>query len=185
VTHIAYVGLGANLGDPVAQVRETLRALERLGSVRASSLYQTEPVGDPAQPWYVNAVARLQTGWEVYPLFRELRLLERASGRPWPRRSGEPRTLDLDLLLYDDLALETRDLVLPHPRFHERRFVLEPLAEIAPDVRDPRSNLTAVELLGALRDPALTQKLPDAAVEASPSVSGTLRETSAPRRATP
>lgn len=183
--HIAYVGLGANLVDPVAQVRGALGALERLGSVRASSLYRTQPVGNPAQPWYVNAVAQLRTGRDVYSLFGELRVLEQAFGRPCARRSGTPRTLDLDLLLYDDRILETTDLVLPHPRFHERSFVLGPLVEIAPEARDPRSNLTAVEMLRALRDPTLAQKLPADRAESPASVSATLRETQAPRRATP
>ena len=183
--HVAYVGIGANLVDPVAQVRGALGALERLGSVRASSLYRTEPVGTPAQPWYVNAVAQLRTGRDVYSLFDELRLVENAFGRPSARRSGIPRTLDLDLLLYDDLILETTDLILPHPRFHQRSFVLEPLVEIAPDARDPRSNLTAVEMLHALRDPTLARKLPPEEAESSASVSATLRETQAPRRSTP
>jgi 2-amino-4-hydroxy-6-hydroxymethyldihydropteridine diphosphokinase len=182
--HIAYVGVGANLGDPVAQVRGALRELERLGSVRASSLYRTEPVGNHAQPWFVNAVAEVRTGRGVDSLFRELRVLEQAAGRPSARRSGSPRTLDLDLLLYDDLILEKADLVIPHPRFHERRFALEPLAEIAPDARDPRSNLTAVEMLRALQDPALAHRLPAAGAKSSGSVLGTLGETPALRRAT-
>jgi 2-amino-4-hydroxy-6-hydroxymethyldihydropteridine diphosphokinase len=185
VIHTAYVGLGANLGDPVAQVRGALRGLESLGCIRASSLYRTEPVGDATQPWYVNAVAQIRTELGVHPLFRELRRLEALGGRPVERPSGEARTLDLDLLLYDDLILEAPEIVVPHPRLHERRFVLEPLAEIAPGARHPRSNLSAVEMLRVLRDPARTQKLQATDPQPSNTDSGTLRETRSPRRATP
>jgi 2-amino-4-hydroxy-6-hydroxymethyldihydropteridine diphosphokinase len=128
--------------------------------VRASSLYRTEPVGDSSQPWYINAVAELHTTWGVGSLFRRLRLLERAAGRPAIRASGGSRTLDLDLLLFDDLILWTRELVLPHPRLHERRFVLEPLAEIAPDALDPRTGLSVAELLAELTDPDRVERLP-------------------------
>lgn len=157
--HRAFVGLGANLGDPEAQVRGALRELARLGDLRASSLYRTEPVGDRTQPWYVNAVAELRTSLSPQALWEELARMERAAGRPAPRRSGESRPLDLDLLLYDDLVLESETLQIPHPRMHVRRFVLEPLAEIAADAREPRSGRTALALLGALSDPARVQRL--------------------------
>jgi 2-amino-4-hydroxy-6-hydroxymethyldihydropteridine diphosphokinase len=128
--------------------------------VRVSSLYRTEPIGAPGQPWYVNAVAEVQTDQGVEAVFSEIRRLESVAGRPEVRHSGLPRTLDLDLLLFDGLVLETADLTVPHPRMHERRFVLEPLAEIAPDALDPRSGLSMAELLRALDDPARVEKLP-------------------------
>jgi 2-amino-4-hydroxy-6-hydroxymethyldihydropteridine diphosphokinase len=130
--------------------------------VTASALYRTEPVGDAGQPWYVNAVARVRTALPVEAFFRELQVLEQGAGRPENRRSGEPRTLDLDLLLFDTLVLDTPGLVLPHPRMWERRFVLEPLVEIAPRVREPRSGRPISDLLRALHDPARVEKLPAA-----------------------
>lgn len=157
---VVYIGIGANLGDPVAAVEGAIAALAARGPTRASHLYRTEPLGDPAQPWFVNAVAEHWTRLEPHPLIRELQELERAAGRPEPRARWGPRVLDLDLLLYGDRVCRTPDLVLPHPGLARRRFVLEPLAELAPGVRDPRSGLTARELLAALDDPLAVEKLP-------------------------
>ena len=162
----AYVGVGANLGDARATVA---RALDDLGALsespaRVSSLYRTEPLGPPDQPWYVNAVAELDTSLEPLELLRALRELERSAGRE--RSKGTrwgPRELDLDLLLLGDRVLDTAELVLPHPGLAQRRFVLEPLAELAPGVRDPRTGRTAAELLVALDDPLRVEKLPTAA----------------------
>lgn len=159
MSHLAYIGVGANEGNPAVQVAEALRALGGLGSLRASSLYRTEPVGGVGQRWYVNAVAEIRTRLEAEPLFTELRALERAAGRADRRPSGAPRRLDLDLLLFDDRILGTSELLVPHPRLHERRFVLEPLAEIAPEARDPRSGRRAAELLRLLADRARVQRL--------------------------
>ncbi len=162
----AYVGVGANLGDARATVA---RALDDLGALsespaRISSLYRTEPLGLPDQPWSVNAVAELDTPLEPLELLRALRELERSAGRQ--RSKGTrwgPRELDLDLLLVGDRVLDTSELVLPHPGLAERRFVLEPLVELAPGVRDPRTGRTAAELLVALDDPLRVEKLPTAA----------------------
>ena len=162
----AYVGLGANLGDARATVAKALVDLAALSDspLRASSLYRTEPLGPPDQPWYVNAVAELTTAQPALELLGELRELERAAGRDRAagRRWG-PRELDLDLLLVGDLVLDSPELSLPHPGLLERRFVLEPLAELAPHVRDPRTGRTAAELLVALDDPLRVEKLPTAA----------------------
>ena len=129
----AYVGLGANLGDPQAALRQALRdlaALPQTQLVRASSLYRSAPV-DSSGPDYVNAVAEIRTALSPDDLLAELQGLEQAAGRerPWP---NAPRTLDLDILLYDELQLRGPTLTIPHPRMHERAFVLVPLAEIAP-----------------------------------------------------
>lgn len=135
----AFVALGANLGDPVAQILRALSELCRLPASRllaSSSLYRSRPVGGPAQPDYVNAVARLTTLLPPRELLRHCLAIEAHHGR---RRDGRntPRTLDLDLLLYDGLIMHEPGLTLPHPRMHERGFVLQPLAEIAPDVIIP------------------------------------------------
>jgi 2-amino-4-hydroxy-6-hydroxymethyldihydropteridine diphosphokinase len=140
-------------------VRGALRDLQRLGSTRASSLYRTEPLGPPDQPWYVNAVVELRTSLEPGPLHERLRELERRAGRPEERRRWGPRVLDLDLLLYDARVLVTDDLEVPHPGLTRRRFVLEPLAELDPEAREPRSGRTARDLLVALDDPLRVEKL--------------------------
>jgi len=133
-THRAYVGIGSNLGDPVTQV---LSALEELAGVRGvrmrqcSSLYRTAPVGYAAQPDFINAVAEIRTSLAPLALLDALQRIESRHGRIREFRNS-PRTLDLDILLYGDLRLAGDDLVLPHPRAHERAFVLRPLLEIAP-----------------------------------------------------
>ena len=147
---VAYVALGSNLGGRLATLRQAARRLGDLGVVEAvSPVYETDPVGYEDQPAFLNAVARLRTELEPATLLQELLAIERELGR---RRSvpNAPRTLDLDLLLYDDLVLRTAELTLPHPRLHERGFVLVPLAEIAPDLIHPRLQTPVAELLNDL-----------------------------------
>jgi 2-amino-4-hydroxy-6-hydroxymethyldihydropteridine diphosphokinase len=137
--HLAYVALGANLADPVAQIRTALDALMRLPEsrlLRASSLYRTAPIGIHGQPDFINAVAALETTLSPHALLSELFVVEELFGR---RRDFHhaPRTLDLDLLLYDDQVIDTPPLKLPHPRMHLRAFVLASLVEIAADCRIP------------------------------------------------
>jgi 2-amino-4-hydroxy-6-hydroxymethyldihydropteridine diphosphokinase len=146
----AFIGIGANLGDPVGQVCAALAALEACGPVRASSLYRSEPVGDPRQPWYVNAVAELVTELPPRELLRELQALEREAGRPLERPRNAPRTLDLDLLLHGSRQIDEPGLRVPHPRFRERRFVLVPLLELAPDLLDPLDGTPLVRILASL-----------------------------------
>jgi 2-amino-4-hydroxy-6-hydroxymethyldihydropteridine diphosphokinase len=132
----AYVALGANLGDPAATVLAAFGALANLNHsrvTRTSSLYRTAPMGITEQPEFINAVAQLETTLAPEALLDELLALEQRFGRIRSERNG-PRTLDLDLLLYDDLELELPRLTLPHPRLHLRAFVLLPLAEISPDL---------------------------------------------------
>jgi 2-amino-4-hydroxy-6-hydroxymethyldihydropteridine diphosphokinase len=134
----AFVGLGANLGEPAAAIRRALDALAALPGtrvVRVSSLYRSAPV-DASGPDFVNAVAQLATTLEPAMLLAELHRIEREQARERPYRNA-PRTLDLDLLLYDERTADTAALRLPHPRMHLRRFVLQPLAEIAPRARVP------------------------------------------------
>ena len=131
----AYVALGANLGDPVAQVMAGLAALAALPRTRLlsqSSLYRTAPVGYAGQPDFINAAAAVATALRPRELLAALLATERRHGRVRDFANA-PRTLDLDLLLYGDLQLQEEGLTIPHPRLHERAFVLAPLAEIAPD----------------------------------------------------
>jgi len=131
--------LGSNLRDPARQVRSGLEALARLPDTRLvtrSSLYRTAPVGKPDQPDFINAVARLDTGLEPEALLQRLLDIERQHARVRGERNG-PRTLDLDLLLHGECRMESPGLTVPHPRMHERAFVLAPLAEIAPELDIP------------------------------------------------
>lgn len=148
-----YLGLGANLGKR----RETIdAALARLADHPAicvgavSALIETAPVGGPAgQPNYLNGAAAIETNLDPAALLAELKRIEHDLGRRDGPRWG-PRPIDLDILLYGDLALDTPDLTIPHPRLRERRFVLEPLAEIAPDAIDPVTGLAVRALLARL-----------------------------------
>jgi 2-amino-4-hydroxy-6-hydroxymethyldihydropteridine diphosphokinase len=135
---IAYVGIGANLGDARANVDDALARLARLPAsrlLRASSHYRSAPI-DSSGDDYINAVACLETGLDPHQLLAALHAIEQAHGRERPYRNA-PRTLDLDLLLYADQAIDTPTLSVPHPRMHERAFVLAPLLEIAPDIEVP------------------------------------------------
>jgi 2-amino-4-hydroxy-6-hydroxymethyldihydropteridine diphosphokinase len=148
---IAYVALGSNLQDPIAQVRAGFEALERLPATRVtrrSSLYRTAPVGKLDQPDFANAVACLETGLDPQTLLRGLLDIEAQHARVRGERNA-PRTLDLDLLLYGEQRIDTPGLTLPHPRMHERAFVLVPLLEVAPDAVVPGRGAVH-ELLAAL-----------------------------------
>jgi 2-amino-4-hydroxy-6-hydroxymethyldihydropteridine diphosphokinase len=133
----AFVALGSNLKDPQTQVSSALTALNTLPEtqvVRPSSLYRTAPVGYDNQPDFINAVAEVKTSLTPLELLRALLALENQYGRERPFPNA-PRVLDLDLLLYEDVHMQTAELTLPHPRMHERGFVMLPLAEIAPELR--------------------------------------------------
>ena len=143
---LAYLALGANLGDPVATLAAAFTALEQLPAstlLGRSSLYRTAPIGLTAQPDFINAAASLSTTLMPHDLLQALQAIEQAFGRRRDIHNG-PRTLDLDLLLYDTQEITSPQLCVPHPRLHLRAFVLQPLAEIAPDLSIPgRGSLTA------------------------------------------
>jgi 2-amino-4-hydroxy-6-hydroxymethyldihydropteridine diphosphokinase len=144
------LGLGANLGDPPAQLAAALRALR--GRVRVdtvSSLYRSAAVGGPPQPDYLNLVCVGRTMLDPLSLLEETQRIEREIGREPTVRDG-PRVIDVDLLAYGARIIDTPRLTLPHPRLAERTFVLRPLVEIAPEWRHPSSGLTARELLERL-----------------------------------
>jgi 2-amino-4-hydroxy-6-hydroxymethyldihydropteridine diphosphokinase len=146
----AYIALGANLGDRTTTIESALRALGDIGRVtKVSSLYETDPVGFEDQPRYLNAVAELKSSLPPIALLDELLRVEADFGRV-RTFANAPRTLDLDLLLYDREQLLTERLRLPHPRMHERAFVLVPLAEIAPDAFIPGWEVSAAQLLARL-----------------------------------
>jgi 2-amino-4-hydroxy-6-hydroxymethyldihydropteridine diphosphokinase len=149
----AYIGLGSNLGDRLAILRRAVDALGSLGTVRSvSPLYETKPIGYAEQPWFLNAVAHLDTALHPEPLLTALKRIERDLGRRPSFRYG-PREVDLDLLLYDDLIRRDAPPLLPHPSLHERAFVLQPLADLAPALLVPGHRATVLELLARL-DPA-------------------------------
>jgi 2-amino-4-hydroxy-6-hydroxymethyldihydropteridine diphosphokinase len=130
---IAWIGLGANLSDPVLQLDralERLCAIEQLRCMRRSSYYHTPPWGDKDQDDFVNAVVEVETSLEPLDLLHELQAIELTMGRQRHHRRWGPRLIDLDLLLYGDVRLQTKELELPHPRLHQRAFVLLPLSEL-------------------------------------------------------
>lgn len=151
---LAAVALGSNLGDRSGTLESAVRALARLGDVvEVSSFFDTEPVGYIDQPLFLNAAAVLKTELAPLDLLHALMAIEHDHGRD--RSTGiakGPRTLDLDLLLYDDVVLGTPELTLPHPEMHCRAFVLEPLAQIAPDLWHPILKVTIGGLLRQLRE---------------------------------
>ncbi len=157
MTRLAAIALGSNLtsqwGSPEANLREAIQRVRGLGQPRSvSSFYSTAPVGYLDQPNFTNAAMLLDTELQPLPLLHALLEIERTMGRDRSASvpSKGPRIIDLDLLLVDDIVLATPDLTLPHPAMAERRFVLEPLAEIAPSLVDPRSGRTIAELLAAI-----------------------------------
>ena len=162
----AFVALGANLGEREAQIDRALHLLAArgIGIARRSSLYLTEPVGGPPQGWYVNAAAELDSALSPEALLQAGLEVEREMGRVRTVKDG-PRTIDIDLLLQGSLIRDTEGLVLPHPRMHLRRFVLVPLAEIAPAAVHPVKGLTVSELLARCPDPSRVRAYSPAAVK--------------------
>lgn len=146
--HIAYIGLGSNLDQPSAQVLNAMQALNRVAGTRllaTSGLYRSAPVGYLEQPDFINAVAKIETSLSPMNLLQALLALELENGRTREFQNA-PRTLDLDVLLYDDLQHHEHGLTLPHPQMHKRAFVLLPLLEIAPDCMIPGIGPAAVAM---------------------------------------
>ena len=145
-----YLSLGSNLGDRQAKLRTAIGKLMNLGDVMTvSSIYETEPIGLREQPWFLNCVVLMQTERLPRLFLKNVLGIEQEMGRKRLQPKG-PRIIDIDILLFGNATIETPDLTVPHPAMHERRFVLAPLAEIAPEVRHPVMKRAARELLEAL-----------------------------------
>jgi 2-amino-4-hydroxy-6-hydroxymethyldihydropteridine diphosphokinase len=157
----AFIGLGSNLASPLRQMESAFAALAAMPAtclLGRSSLYRTAPVGYADQPDFINAVARIETRLAARELLEALLAIERAHGRVRDVPNG-PRTLDLDLLLYGEATLREPDLAVPHPRMHERAFVVVPLAEIAPDL-DVGGHGRALDLARALEREQRIERIP-------------------------
>ena len=161
--HRAYIGIGSNLGDRKANTIEAVDRVSKLPAtrlVRASSLYESEPLGD-AKTWFVNSVIEIETDFPMEQLLRKLKAIEETMGRK--RVKGKrwgSRIIDLDILMADGEVVEKRTLKVPHPEMHKRRFVLLPLAELAPHVVHPQLGQSVSALLATLKDEKRVMLLP-------------------------
>lgn len=159
--HIAFIGLGSNMGDKLANLKKAIEGLGKIQGTKVltvSSLYKTEPVGDVEQDWFVNAVAEVETGLTPRELLNKLLYIEKNLGRIRDEKWG-PRVIDLDILLYDNLVMDEEGLSIPHPYLHKRGFVLVPLAEIAPKVIHPKLKKSMSELMHGIHDNKNIEKI--------------------------
>ncbi|HKI27675.1 MAG TPA: 2-amino-4-hydroxy-6-hydroxymethyldihydropteridine diphosphokinase [Candidatus Sulfotelmatobacter sp.] len=157
--NLVYLSLGSNVGDRERYLRGAIAQLERIGQVvSVSSVYETEPVEFTDQPWFLNCAVAVETTEMPEQLMATVLRMEQESGRQRTRDKG-PRTIDIDIVLFGDEILNLPSLTIPHPAMHSRRFVLEPLAEIAPDVRHPLLKKTIRELLAQLPGGQIVRKL--------------------------
>ena len=159
--HIAYIGFGSNLGDKIACCEKAIAEILDLDNhklLAKSSFYKTQPVGYRSQDWFVNGVIKLESDLEPQDLFRALKEIESKLGRTETFQWG-PREIDLDLLLYEDRAIQTDQLQVPHPRLQERQFVLIPLVEIAPCMIHPVLKKSIQELLKEIKEDQGVERL--------------------------
>jgi 2-amino-4-hydroxy-6-hydroxymethyldihydropteridine diphosphokinase len=163
MANFAYLSLGSNVGDREAQLRDALARLGEAGRVVAvSSFYETEPVEFTHQPWFLNCAVALETSQTPWQLMTAILRIEEEMGRRRAQKKG-PRSIDIDILIFvsdeaENVILDSQELTIPHPAMHQRRFVLEPLEEIAPELLDPRFKKTVRELRDALQDGQTVRK---------------------------
>lgn len=158
---VVFLSLGSNLGRREWQIDRAISALRgnALKIVRCSSVYETQPVGIEKQPYFLNVVLAANTDLEVHDLLAVCKQIEQALGRTENELRFGPRTIDIDILLYKELVIEEANLVIPHPRMTKRRFVLVPLVEIAPMVKDPRDKRTYKDILAQVNNTRRVTKL--------------------------
>ena len=158
---LVYLSLGSNLGDRNAYLRDAIHRLQATGRVESvSSAYETQPVELTDQPWFLNCVVALEMSSTPSQVMEQVLDIEKTMGRQRVQKKG-PRTIDIDILLFGDVVVNTPELTIPHPAMHERRFVLAPLAEIAPEAKHPRLNKTMRELLEKLPPGQSVRRLKD------------------------
>ena len=154
-----FIGIGSNLGDKIDNCRKAINEITAFAEiVNVSSLYETEPVGNEDQPNFINCAVEIKTDLSPHELLSHLNSVEDKLGRVRGEKWG-PRVIDLDIIFYDDLVMKDDDLIIPHPRAHLRRFVLEPICEIAPDFIYPELEISILELLEKLGDSKMVIKL--------------------------
>jgi len=161
--HQVFIAIGSNLGDRHAYYQRAIEAITAWPDTRIlqqSSQYETEPLGD-ALTWYLNGVIEIETDFAAEPLLHHLQAIENVLGRVRSAKRWASRIMDLDILFFDAQIVETPDLHIPHPELHQRRFVLEPLAEIAPDFVHPRFKRRIADLLHNLEDEKQVTRLPN------------------------
>ena len=159
--HIAYIGIGSNSGNKLNSCEEAISKIlkiDRHKLLARSSFYKAEPLGYTSQDWFVNGVIKIETDLEPADLFRSLKTIEASLGRVKTFRWG-PRTIDLDILFFDETEIRTDELQIPHPLLHERQFVLVPLAEISPNLIHPALKKTVQGLLEALGEDQGVERL--------------------------
>lgn len=154
-----YLGFGSNVGDREANIRQALDGLlaEDVRLLRTSSLYETEPIGLREQAWFLNQVAEFETELSPRELLDRIHEIESGLGRKREVRNG-PRTIDIDILLFGDAVVKTAELVIPHERYRERRFVLEPLLELSPALRDPETQQPLSAVLATIDGQAVRRR---------------------------
>lgn len=150
---IAYISVGSNLGERADNCRQgiaTLAALDGVKLLTQSRLFLTEPENYEDQDWFVNAMAKIETTLAPMELLKQLKAIEVAAGRTTPKIRYGPRILDLDIIFYDDIILDSKDLQIPHPQMHKRQFVLQPFCDIDPDITHPVLKKSVQQLSDAL-----------------------------------